>query len=449
MPEGLQAFNESGQIVVDTEVQNFALIESGRVTTTGIIGEVRYHDIVAVGRSAPVLALNAGGNWVGLLGASVSGSTYTWRVITLTAVNVDYWLFDETPVVENFGLEVFNAAGGRVFHSGIGQMRVVGFSAGGLGYNGNYDGVVSEKIAVAQGRPARVDLVFNDGDFGIGGEPGDIVKRYVHGVQFPSSREFNVNYNLFGETSGTGIETYDPPPDLLVLDVSNLGQYGIGDPPPDLTPNAVNWANISDTDNRAENSNQTISGITVPITLEATSSDPDIQLFPIVNGTELNAGAFIVSSGDTVRFEAFHNQQSAQSGTVTVRNTSDGNVTLDTFTVSLAATGDVTPNAVNWADIISGGNSATNANQTINGITQAITLDIASSGSLITVIYKNNVSIGAVTSVSVVAGDQLYFECTNFTVNPISESVVIRNTDDGNVILDTFNVSLAASGGGF
>lgn len=449
MPEGLEVFNDAGQRVIDPEIQNFGLIASGRVTTSAIVGNFRYHDIVSAGRVSPILALNAGGNWVGILGVSISGSTYTWRVVTLSAANVDYWLFDETPVVENFGLEVFNAAGDRVYHSGIGAMRVVGFVEGGQGYQGDYSSVVDEKIAIAQSRPGRIDLYFSEGEFGIGGEPGDVVKRYSHGVQFDTSKSFNINYNEFGETSGSGSNVSDPNPDLLVIDVSNLGAYGVGDPPPDIVPNAVNWANISDTDNRAENSNQTISGIDVTITLEATCTDPDITIFPIVNGTTLNAGPFTVDSGDTVRFEAFHSQQSAQSGTVTVANNSDGGTTLDTFTVSLAASGDVTPNAVNWADISPAGNSGTNANQTINGITQDIELDIDTSGSVVTVVYLNNVSQGAITSLTVSDGDQVYFECTNFTVNPVSESVVVRNVDDGNVILDTFNVNLAASGGGF
>ncbi len=109
---------------------------------------------------------------------------------------------------------------------------------------------------------------------------------------------------------------------------------------PDVTPDAVNWANITATTQGA-NANQTISGIHSSITLGITYSDGLYQIeYRINSGTYIGAGSggtFSVSNGQTVNFRAIWNGVDVVShDDVTVTNQSaPGTPTLDTFAVQL------------------------------------------------------------------------------------------------------------------
>ena len=119
----------------------------------------------------------------------------------------------------------------------------------------------------------------------------------------------------------------------------------------DVTPAAVNWANIVAND-FGSNADQTISDIDVPITLRATMSS--VVLSPLTT-----AGLHIYVGGVEIDFEAFANggfvEATVNDGnnvhfvadvsgtlpgdnatcTVTVTNQTDGAATLDTFTINL------------------------------------------------------------------------------------------------------------------
>jgi hypothetical protein len=128
-----------------------------------------------------------------------------------------------------------------------------------------------------------------------------------------------------------------------------FGFSGINAAPRDVTPDAVDWANISGND-PAENVDQTISGITTPITLRATmgtcsGTSTGGNFVALVNGgaagnVNATTGAtldFTVNPGDTVRFRLTVNGltsgQTWNCGTVTISNQSAGSA-LDTFTAS-------------------------------------------------------------------------------------------------------------------
>lgn len=113
----------------------------------------------------------------------------------------------------------------------------------------------------------------------------------------------------------------------------------------DVTPAAVNWANITSPTN--VNADQTISSIGVPITLRATVSGAGgtgaITIGVWVNGSAVAAipapsdGSSVewsVVSGDTVHF-ACTIFGGTRTGTVTVTNQSDGGASLDTFTYNV------------------------------------------------------------------------------------------------------------------
>jgi hypothetical protein len=104
----------------------------------------------------------------------------------------------------------------------------------------------------------------------------------------------------------------------------------------DVTPNAVNWGNVSGFSSQA-NANQTIDGITSSITISITDVGTGVLTYYRINsGTyTLYTGPFTVSNGQTLNFRCDAFPSTTPTGTITVRNDSSGSATLDTFTYSL------------------------------------------------------------------------------------------------------------------
>lgn len=130
-----------------------------------------------------------------------------------------------------------------------------------------------------------------------------------------------------------------------------IQQRGIGGGT-DVTPDAVNWGNITKTGQTGWENNsasaQTITGIDTVITLKAswtsTASSNKAKGYWVKNGA--GAGAPVLTpayvtavSGDVLYFivtDGYANPAgSADNGTVTVTNESDGGASLDTFTYSV------------------------------------------------------------------------------------------------------------------
>jgi hypothetical protein len=107
----------------------------------------------------------------------------------------------------------------------------------------------------------------------------------------------------------------------------------------DVTPDAVDWADISGTD-IASNSNQTISGIFSSISIGLTitgNDDLEIIEYRINSGSYVTYSApFNVSNGDTLNFQVSTVLSSA-AGSVTVTNQSAGGATLDSFAYNVAS----------------------------------------------------------------------------------------------------------------
>lgn len=118
---------------------------------------------------------------------------------------------------------------------------------------------------------------------------------------------------------------------ILGAFISTLGAAGSGF---DVTPNAVNWVNISGAGS-GSNANQTISGIDTSIEIAWSYSGTGVvNVLGDVNDGAGQMSPRTVSSGDTLSFTA--SSVAGGSGTVTVVNNSDGGATLDTFTVNLS-----------------------------------------------------------------------------------------------------------------
>ena len=115
-------------------------------------------------------------------------------------------------------------------------------------------------------------------------------------------------------------------------------------PPADVTPSAVNWADIIATDvaiASGSNSDQTISSISVTIRLEITYTGAGLIGYSKNGGTNTSitsGGTILVDVTNTLHFTATAIGSSAN-GTVTIKNLSDGSTTLDTFTYTLTVTG--------------------------------------------------------------------------------------------------------------
>jgi len=123
----------------------------------------------------------------------------------------------------------------------------------------------------------------------------------------------------------------------------------------DVTPDAVNWTDVSSTSGTATTIGQLITGISSSITLRlnvsgngadtiqygtnSTNSTP-ATFTTIGSGTPFtgNTSTFNISNNTWLFFRLLRGTQSlCILTTVTVTNTSDSNATLDTFTVKMGS----------------------------------------------------------------------------------------------------------------
>lgn len=114
--------------------------------------------------------------------------------------------------------------------------------------------------------------------------------------------------------------------------------FGAKSAAPDVTPNAVNWGNISGS-TTGTNANQTINGTSGNITISMTYVGAAVIQYSLAGGAFTTYTApFSVNglAGQTLRWQATTDGGIPASGTVTVRNDSDGAAVLDTFTVTLS-----------------------------------------------------------------------------------------------------------------
>lgn len=190
--------------------------------------------------------------------------------------------------------------------------------------------------------------------------------------------------------------------------------------------------------------------------------DPEIDQWTYTIGGSLNEGPSgewlitdAIEASTTVKFAFL--DAAAYSGTVTIRNGSSAGSLISKFTVTVTSS-DVTPNAINWADITGLFSGSTNA-QTISGINTSITLRVESNYNAVgqfniyidDVVYQmaEDLNNNGYSDHVINDGDVVYFQRLS-SGQPLSESVTIKNVSDGNAILDTFSITLTGDdqGGG-
>jgi hypothetical protein len=140
MPAGLQVINNFGTVSIDENWQNYGLIQKTQAAITaygtsppnpaGYNGML--YQMSVAGTESLLIACKASVLLPVMLHSYFDGSTWTFNWLFLPPLvatyseTVEFYIFDVLPVTgfSNFGFEVFNAAGKRVFHSDCNPMRV-------------------------------------------------------------------------------------------------------------------------------------------------------------------------------------------------------------------------------------------------------------------------------------------------------------------------------------
>jgi hypothetical protein len=211
----------------------------------------------------------------------------------------------------------------------------------------------------------------------------------------------------------------------------------------DTTPNQFSFTDVTDV---AVSTTQTSN----TITLSGIDSGATANV-SITGGTySKNSGAYTSSAGTAQDGDTFSVRHTSSSSNLTSVNTTlTVDTVSDTFTSTTeAAATDVTPNAVNWNNISSGGSNASTNTQTISGINTTITLRVTytrddEAYTLIT--YVNGTSVGGAQAPSnytftVSNGDTVYFQAVGGETD--DSSATVTNVSDGNAVLDTFGIDL-------
>lgn len=145
MASGLLLVGDNDQVQIDGDYRNYALYQSGSVTSTSFIGNRFYATITFTAPIAepPIVAVKSTVE-VGFVSNSVNGSgEYVSTTITTSyaAVSVDFKIFIPanllTVSTETHGIDVYDANGDLAFHSGFDYMRVYDVVEVGGTYEGN------------------------------------------------------------------------------------------------------------------------------------------------------------------------------------------------------------------------------------------------------------------------------------------------------------------------
>ena len=124
MTAGLEIFNDSNTIVLESNYSNFMLSAKGSVQTTPFntgAGGIQYLATVTTDTKNPqIFFSNTNGSFIAIPRISLSGTTTTFHINSSTQqVNLSYYIFstDIPPVGGNFGLQVFKEDRSLAFDS--------------------------------------------------------------------------------------------------------------------------------------------------------------------------------------------------------------------------------------------------------------------------------------------------------------------------------------------
>lgn len=131
MEAGLQIYNTTGNVQIDSKFKNLAVIQKGEVQLLGT--DVEWTSgaktKITVAGTNPLIAIQSTVRMRTrrLREANGSYSFYFNMSQNVSPPKVKYWIFDEPVSVGNFGLQVFDQASQLVFDSSREYMKVIGF----------------------------------------------------------------------------------------------------------------------------------------------------------------------------------------------------------------------------------------------------------------------------------------------------------------------------------
>lgn len=203
MTAGFQLFTPSGITQIDGDFLNTSLTGHGHITvsatpTNPLISTLVYawkQGSIAFNAVNPMVAFCCSVPTI-MVSCVKQGAVYTATFLCATtgAVDLEYFIFDQTPTIgTTFGLQVFNASGALVYDSNFAYSRILNFVTGGTSplYPPNspdrtgpapifrvdtYD----RKIAICQAGPLTVSKNAYTDD--TGPDPGDEITTTIWGA---------------------------------------------------------------------------------------------------------------------------------------------------------------------------------------------------------------------------------------------------------------------------
>ncbi len=129
MDAGLQIFNQNNNLQIDSAYSNYVMTTKGSAVSRPRSPDAGYGVDIASGKKNSIIAIRSG-TYAAVFNSLDPAGNVVHRVVTETnGAALDYWIFAADPPGDtSFGLEVYNAAGVRVFQSTAKYMRLLNFS---------------------------------------------------------------------------------------------------------------------------------------------------------------------------------------------------------------------------------------------------------------------------------------------------------------------------------
>lgn len=223
MEAGLQIFNTSNTIQIDSTYSNYVMSAKGSFYTGngGVWADnvMRYVDI-ASGKKNSIMAVRCSTNFVVFNSLDGNGNV-VHKVLTATAATFEYWIFtSDPPGNTGYGLEVYNAQGVRVFQATEKYLRLLGFyttpvianTAGSVGTPGkNAAAVCASYCALWEGATVPIP--------GGGVISHGILRTLMLSTNSGSVSYYSTTIANFNANRGTSNNAYAS---FLTIDVDNL-----------------------------------------------------------------------------------------------------------------------------------------------------------------------------------------------------------------------------------
>ena len=132
MSYGLTVYNQSNNVIIDSDYRNMVLRQKNTLTFTptqqsygNVIVNVDRKSFSLSNAVNPIIFIKSSIG-VGLTNITNSGSTYTWTISSNTAGSCTVYIFDliQSPQT-TYGMQVFDASGSVVFNSDNQYMKVI------------------------------------------------------------------------------------------------------------------------------------------------------------------------------------------------------------------------------------------------------------------------------------------------------------------------------------